>query len=219
MFIKLNRVFLLSFIFVIFFSFNFIVNAVDLEGYQAKAEEIKTEISELELEIESCQKNKDLAHQLAQYARGIGAEEDDSVIVRACSVWSFNDEREKEIQKEVDLLYAELEEYAIYSNMSYIGDFKLTGYCACKKCCGKSPSNPNYGKTAMGTMAMEGRTIAMDKRFPFGTKVYIEGLGVRIVEDRGGAIKGNRIDVYSSTHSGCYAPEFNTTAKVYIIND
>ena len=31
---------------------------------------------------------------------------------------------------------------------------------------------------------------------PFGTKVWIEGLGVFVVEDTGGDIKGNRIDIY-----------------------
>ena len=219
MFLKLHRAILLSLIFVLLLSGGVIANAAEFEDYKVKADEIKTQISELESEVESCKKNKDLAHQLAQYARRIGAEELDSAIVRARSAWTFNNEREVELQKELDLLYKELEAYNLYANMTYIGDFKLTGYCACKKCCGKSPSNPNYGKTAMGTMATEGRTVAMDKRFPFGTKVYIEGLGVRIVEDRGGAVKGNRIDVYSSTHSGCYAPEFNRTAKVYIIND
>ena len=210
---------MLGLVFIALLSSSVVVNAADFESYKIKADELKVEISALEIEIEACQKNKDLAHQLAQYARRIGAEEDDTAIVRARSVWTFNNEREVELQKELDLLYKELEEYNLYANMTYICDFKLTGYCACKKCCGKSPSNPNYGRTAMGTMATEGRTIAMDKRFAFGTKVYIEGLGIRIVEDRGGAIKGSRIDVYSSTHSGCYAPEFNRTAKVYVIND
>lgn len=219
MFLKLNRALLLGLVFVGLLGSITSVNAADFSEYKAKADEIKVQISEVEVEVEACQKNKDMAHQLAQYARGMGVEDSDTVILRARSVWSFNDEREKELKAKLDLLYKDLEEYDMYSNMTYVGDFKLTGYCACKKCCGKSPSNPGYGVTAMGTKATEGRTIAMDKRFPFGTKVYIEGLGVRIVEDRGGAIKGNRIDVYNSTHSGCFVPEYNRVAKVYVIND
>ena len=46
----------------------------------------------------------------------------------------------------------------------------------------------------------EGVTVAMDKSMPFGTKIYIDGVGERIVQDRGGAIKGNRIDLYFGSH-------------------
>lgn len=74
--------------------------------------------------------------------------------------------------------------------------FVLTAYCACVKCCGKSD-----GITATGVRAREGVTVAADTRkLPFGTKIYIDGVGERIVQDRGGAIKGNRIDVYFDTH-------------------
>ena len=51
--------------------------------------------------------------------------------------------------------------------------------------------------TASGTIATQGRTIAIDQRFPFGTLVKIEGFNeVFRVEDRGSKIKGNRIDIY-----------------------
>ena len=74
--------------------------------------------------------------------------------------------------------------------------YTITAYCHCAKCCGKS-----NGITASGVKAVEGVTIAADtKVLPFGTKVYIEGIGERIVQDRGGAIKGNRIDIYFNTH-------------------
>lgn len=195
------------------------VNGLDLEANQNKIAEIKAEIALLESEKENCIEKKDLACQLVESAKGLDLEESDSIATRAGTIWLLNHNRVKEIDEKLSILNKELKEYDIYSNMTYVGDFKLTGYCACRKCCGKSPSNPNYGRTAMGTMATEGRTIAMDKRFAFGTKVYIEGVGVRIVEDRGGAIKGNRIDVYCSTHQGCYNPLYNTTAKVYIINE
>lgn len=72
--------------------------------------------------------------------------------------------------------------------------YKVTGYCACVKCCGKT-----NGITASGTKATAGRTIATDGKFAFGTKLSINGT-TYVVEDRGGAIKGNRIDVYFDTH-------------------
>lgn len=76
-----------------------------------------------------------------------------------------------------------------------IEEYVITAYCPCMKCCGKSD-----GITASGVKAIEGITVAMDKSIPFGTKIYIDGIGERIVQDRGGAIKGNRIDLYFDSH-------------------
>ena len=76
-----------------------------------------------------------------------------------------------------------------------IEEFIITAYCPCMKCCGKTD-----GITASGDKATEGVTVAMDKSMPFGTKIYIDGVGERIVQDRGGAIKGNRIDLYFDSH-------------------
>lgn len=72
----------------------------------------------------------------------------------------------------------------------------LTAYCSCAKCCGKSD-----GITATGTLAKQGRTIAVDPRYiPYGTEVIIDGV-TYIAEDCGGAIKGNRIDLFFDSHS------------------
>lgn len=73
--------------------------------------------------------------------------------------------------------------------------FTATAYCGCAKCCGKST-----GRTASGTMATQGRTVAMPSSYKFGTKIEIQGMGNYVVEDRGGAIKGNRIDIFFSNH-------------------
>lgn len=71
----------------------------------------------------------------------------------------------------------------------------LTAYCPCVKCCGKTD-----GITASGERAREGVTIAADtSRYPIGTKIVIDG-NTYTVQDRGGAIKGDRIDVFFSSH-------------------
>lgn len=73
--------------------------------------------------------------------------------------------------------------------------YKITAYCSCSKCCGKTT-----GRTASGTQATAGRTVAAPAKFAFGTKLNIGG-HIYTVEDRGGAISGNRIDIYVSSHS------------------
>ena len=58
-------------------------------------------------------------------------------------------------------------------------------------------------RTASGTIARVG-VIAVDpKVIPMGTKVYVEGYGYAIAEDTGGAIKGNKIDIFLDTRGEC----------------
>ena len=72
-----------------------------------------------------------------------------------------------------------------------------TAYTAGPESTGKRPGHPAYGLTATGTRAQPGKTIAVDPRvIPLGSKVYIDDLGEFIAEDTGGAIHGNRIDLY-----------------------
>jgi 3D (Asp-Asp-Asp) domain-containing protein len=55
------------------------------------------------------------------------------------------------------------------------------------------------GITASGIKVKEKRTIACPPELPFGVKLEIEGMGIFTCEDRGGAIKGNHIDIYVPT--------------------
>ena len=77
--------------------------------------------------------------------------------------------------------------------------YKVTAYCPCAKCCGKS-----NGITALGTRATAGRTVAASSKFSFGTKLNING-HVYTVEDRGGAITGNKIDIFVNSHAEALA--------------
>ena len=96
-------------------------------------------------------------------------------------------------------------------------DFKITYYCACEKCCGKSPSHPAYGITASGTTVEEGRTIAVDPSvIPLGSKVKINGHEY-VAEDTGGAIKGHRIDIYISDHQQALTMGVELNVTVYVL--
>ena len=83
-------------------------------------------------------------------------------------------------------------------------EYEATAYCACEKCCGTWAENRPDGivYTASGAAAQEGVTIAADwDVLPPGTVVFIDGLGERVVQDRGGAIKGNAVDIYFEDHN------------------
>lgn len=78
-----------------------------------------------------------------------------------------------------------------------IGTFTAYAYCPCEKCCGQWSGGP----TASGVMPEEGRTVAADwDVLPAGTEIYIDGIGWRTVEDTGGAIRGNTIDIFFESH-------------------
>ena len=92
----------------------------------------------------------------------------------------------------------------------------VTAYCPCGECCGWRRnwlfrpvirSGPRRGQpkavgvTATGVKARPG-TVAADTRvLPFGTVVYVPGYGYGRVEDTGGDIRGNRLDVFFRRHS------------------
>ena len=80
-----------------------------------------------------------------------------------------------------------------------LGVYTLTAYCGCVKCCGKTD-----GITASGTKVQANRTIAAPSNFAFGTQIEINNK-IYIVEDRGGAIHGKRIDIYFNTHAEALA--------------
>ncbi|MFC1637103.1 3D domain-containing protein [Planctomycetota bacterium] len=77
---------------------------------------------------------------------------------------------------------------------------RVTAYCPCPKCCGQYAD----GMTACGHVIQPGDTfVAADRRYAFGTKMivpgYSSGRTVNVL-DRGGAIQGNRVDVFFPSH-------------------
>jgi 3D (Asp-Asp-Asp) domain-containing protein len=79
-------------------------------------------------------------------------------------------------------------------------EMRVTAYCPCSSCCGEYSD----GITANGHEILPGDTfVAADGRYPFHTEMLIPGYSnsqpVKVL-DRGGAIKGNRLDVFFATH-------------------
>ena len=113
--------------------------------------------------------------------------------------------RDRDLQIELQQLCIEMQdsiidEYTIIEPEAipeYIGEFEISYYTAGQESTGKYPGHPEYGITRSGTIVEEGRTIAADwSILAPGSRVYIEGVGERIVEDTGGLIVGNCIDVF-----------------------
>ncbi len=77
-----------------------------------------------------------------------------------------------------------------------------SAYCSCAACCGKT-----NGVTSSGAIAQPNHTIAAGPGLPIGTVIYIPALagqpngGWFRVEDRGGAISNNRIDIFMGSHA------------------
>ncbi|MCM3664231.1 LysM peptidoglycan-binding domain-containing protein [Mesobacillus subterraneus] len=75
---------------------------------------------------------------------------------------------------------------------------EATAYTAsCEGCSGITKTGVNLKTNP------DAKVIAVDPSvIPLGSKVYVEGYGYATAEDIGGAIKGNRIDVFIPTQSG-----------------
>ena len=93
----------------------------------------------------------------------------------------------------------------------------VTGYCNCGKCCGwrkkwfffgepvynycKMKGKPKkVGVTSSGAVAAKGTVAADPAVYPFGTRIWIPGYGLGIVQDIGGSIKGAHIDIWFPSH-------------------
>ncbi|MET3322009.1 UNVERIFIED_ORG: uncharacterized protein YabE (DUF348 family) [Peribacillus simplex] len=75
-----------------------------------------------------------------------------------------------------------------------------TAYTAsCKGCSGVTSTGVDLKSNP------DAKIIAVDPSvIPMGSKVYVEGYGYAVAADKGGAIKGNRIDVFFSSKNDAY---------------
>ena len=78
-----------------------------------------------------------------------------------------------------------------------LGKWKISHYCACRRCSGK------WGhRTSSGATCEEGVTAAC-AILPAGTVVRIEGYGERIIQDTGAGVRGQHLDLFYESHQEC----------------
>lgn len=77
------------------------------------------------------------------------------------------------------------------TEMTYIENWMMTAYTHTGNCC----ANGNY--------PTDGYTVACNS-LPFGTEIYIDGVGYRVVEDRGPGSMGNEwLDIFVDSYDSC----------------
>lgn len=125
-------------------------------------------------------------------------------------IWTFGTEKEKPAVTKTGEMTADDKKLArwkekqahLWAKLETGKRFTInaSAYTAAADECGK-----NDGITASGIMVTENRTLACPPNYPFGTKIAIEGMGEFRCEDRGGAIKGNKFDIYMETKAEAFA--------------
>ena len=101
-----------------------------------------------------------------------------------------------------------------------LGEYRITAYCACEKCCGEWAKN-RPGGIVVGAAGIElVAGVSCASPLPFGTVVEVEGLGTYIVQDRTASWVAEKydnkvIDIYFDSHEA--ACEFGLKfANVYV---
>ena len=141
----------------------------------------------------------------------IASQECDSELAAYQSPYDFTMEQLALEQKEKDAIIIKEAEAKKEEEPELVslGVYKISAYCPCVKCCGKTD-----GITASGVKASPNRTVAVDG-IPFGTRLLIDG-NEYIVEDRVGSGK-RLIDVFFSTHDEALNSGFWYDTEVYEI--
>lgn len=122
------------------------------------------------------------------------------------------DSYEKRIQYTQDLYDNAYDSF----DLKYVGEFKCTAYCTEKRehICGEG-----HGITASGQPVQAGVSVAVGNtdQFPYGTILYIEGVGIRIVQDTGGGLADNQIDLAMDTHENALEWGVQEGLKVFVL--
>jgi 3D (Asp-Asp-Asp) domain-containing protein len=150
-------------------------------------------------------------------------EDDDSFRVLGLTFKSMNNEPtiETQVSSSVETINHDVSledafDWSQYPTKKVIA----TGYTAGVESTGKYPNHPSYGITYSGVKVKRDlySTVAADTSvFPIGTILFIPGYGYGVVADIGGAIKGNRLDLYYETVTDVYNNWGKKQLDVYVV--
>ena len=106
------------------------------------------------------------------------------------------EEKLKDIETRLNKIEDELNKWSVYEATAYapLDPNAKEGMCY--------EGDPRI--TASGAPVVPGVTVASGKELPFGTELYIKGIGKRIVQDRGAAIGRGRLDIAVKTQAEAF---------------
>lgn len=127
-------------------------------------------------------------------------------------------DRAVEDEEVIDSLQIRLDETADRKiELTEAGTFFCTAYCTeqYEHICGEG-----HGITASGQPIQVGVTVAADQTiFPYGTVLYIDGVGIRIVQDKGAGVQGAHLDIAVDTHENALTWSGYGEHRVWIIRE
>lgn len=153
---------------------------------------------------------------------------EEKLLERVMEVVSVNSKKEMttkiaSTESSLDIAYdLEVLESSVNWSEFPVKQVVATGYTAGYESTGKTPDHPQYGITFSGVKVRRDlySTIAADRNvFPLGTILYIPNYGYGVVADTGGAIKGNKIDLYFETVENVYEVWGKQELEVYVIKE
>lgn len=181
--------------------------------------------AEIKSNLDEAITKRSAAHQLAECARTLGADEDDFIILHAKDKWDEHNETVVALTEDYNKALkaereAEAKRKAEEEAKRKAEEAKRGRLVACMKCTFYTGSADEGGSiTALGTPVTPWYTVAVDPRvIPLGSKIRIKGFdGVFYCADTGGAIKGNIIDIAvgSKSEANSLGVQYR---NVYLVN-
>lgn len=146
--------------------------------------------ADIKKDLDKALQQRNAAHQLAENARALGAEEHHYTIWYAKQMWNEHNETVIDLTAQYNAAVAEEKKKAEENSKGqFLGTFKCTYYT------GAADEGGNI--TALGTPVTPWYTVAVDPRvIPLGSKIRIEGYdGIFYCADTGSGIKGSILDI------------------------